>query len=340
MDALHKMRLVIVGEGCSGGYGETASKHGYRAAVEFPESVRDIMCAMHYVLPYEEGRPSNVPVTAGLGGAGMRRLKILVAEDNPTNQMVIAKLLERAGHEVMVVGDGQEALDALRSGTLDIALLDLNMPVMGGLETARRYLAEMKDKNPIPLVALTADATPESRKECEEAGVKGYMTKPFETRKVLSMLQALTSQGALPPAIHKEEPPLRESGERKIQSGIDEATIGEIESLGPTKDFVKNLVWIFIRDSEKRIREMELAAEVKNVKRFCDAAHSLKGMSGSIGALAAMDICDRLQCMRGKETMAERMVLVENLKEEIARVKKALIRRISAADPASGEGSA
>jgi two-component system sensor histidine kinase RpfC len=197
----------------------------------------------------------------------------------------------------------------------------------------------MKDKNPIPLVALTADATPESRKACEEAGVKGYMTKPFETRKVLFMLQALTSRGALPPAIQKEEPPPPES-ERKIQPGIDEATIGEIESLGPTKEFVKNLVWIFIRDSEKRIREMELAAEVKNVNRFCDAAHSLKGMSGSIGALAAMDICDRLQRMRGKETMAERMVLVENLKEEIARVKKGLIRRISAADPASGEGSA
>jgi HPt (histidine-containing phosphotransfer) domain-containing protein len=103
---------------------------------------------------------------------------------------------------------------------------------------------------------------------------------------------------------------------------------------------VKNLVWIFIRDSEKRIREMELAAEMKNVKGFCDAAHALKGMSGSIGALAAMDLCDRLQRMRGKETMAERLALVEDLKEEIARVRKALVRRISAADPASGEGSA
>jgi two-component system sensor histidine kinase RpfC len=308
--------------------------------VESPEALRDLMGAFHYVLPYDEEGYTPLPVAAGPGGPSPRRLRILVAEDNPTNQMVIAKLLERAGHEVKVVGDGQKALEGLRNEPFDIALLDLNMPQMGGLETAKRYMAEMKEKKSVPLVALTADATPESRKACENAGIKGYMTKPFETKKVLALLQTLTSKGELPPAIAGEELSGQEPVRKKIHPGIDEATIEEIEALGPTKDFVKNLVWIFIRDSEKRIREMELAVEMKNVKRFCDAAHALKGMSGSIGALAAMDICDRLQRMQGKEPMAERVALVEDLKEEIARVRKALVRRISAADPASGEGSA
>ncbi len=340
MGALENMRLVFIGDGSPGVSGEEASKHGYRGVVESPEALRDLMGAFHYVLPYDEEGYAPLPVTAGFGGPSPRRLKILVAEDNPTNQMVIAKLLERAGHEVKVVGDGQEALDGLRNEPFDIALLDLNMPHMGGLETARRYKAEMKEKNSVPLVALTADVTPESRKACEDAGIKGYMTKPFETKKVLSLLQTLTSQGGLPPAIAGDDPSRPKPAEKTIRPGIDEATIGEIEALGPTKDFVKNLVWIFIRDSEKRIREMELAAEMKNVKGLCDSAHALKGMSGSIGALAAMDLCDRLQRMRGKESMAERLALVEDLKEEIARARKALVRRISAADPASGEGSA
>jgi two-component system sensor histidine kinase RpfC len=340
MGALENMRLVFIGDGSPGVSGEEASKHGYRAVVESPEALRDLMGAFHYVLPYDEEGYTPLPVTAGLGGPSPRRLKILVAEDNPTNQMVIAKLLERADHEVKVFGDGQEALDALRNEPFDIALLDLNMPHMGGLETARRYMEEMKEKPAVPLVALTADVTLESRKACEDAGIKGYMTKPFETKKVLSLLQTLTSQGGLLPAIAGDDPSRPKPAEKKIRPGIDEATIGEIEALGPTKDFVKNLVWIFIRDSEKRIREMELAAEMKNVKGFCDAAHALKGMSGSIGALAAMDLCDRLQRMRGNEPMAERLALVEDLKEEIARVRKALVRRISAADPASGEGSA
>jgi two-component system sensor histidine kinase RpfC len=339
MGALQNMRLVLIGDGPTGASGEEASKHGYRAVVESPEALRDLIGAMHYVLPYDEDWHAPIPVAAGSDATKPRPLKILVAEDNPINQMVIAKLLERAGHKVKVVGDGQRALDALRNDPLDVALLDLNMPVMSGLETARRYMTEMKDKNPVPLVALTADATPESRKACEEAGIKAYMTKPFETKKVLFILQNLTSQGDFPQAITIEEPPLPEPVRKEIRPGLDEATIEEIEAMGPTRDFVKNLVWIFIRDSEKRIREMELAAEMKNVKRLCDAAHALKGMSGSIGALAAMDICDRLQRMRGMETMAERLVLMEELKEEIARVRKALVRRISTADPASGEGS-
>ncbi|HZW37341.1 MAG: ATP-binding protein, partial [Deltaproteobacteria bacterium] len=335
MGALQNIRLLLIGDGSPGATCEEASKHGYRAVVDSPESLRDLMGAMHYLLPYVEDWQASVPVAAGVGNAAFRRLRILVAEDNPTNQMVIAKLLERAGHEVKVVSDGQQALDALRKETLDIALLDLNMPVMGGLEAARRYLAEMKDNTPIPLVALTADATTDSRRACEKAGIKAYMTKPFETKKVLSTLQSLTSHIILPPAAAGGEP-VQETVEKKILPGLDEATLEEIEAMGPTKEFVKNLVWIFIRDSEKRIREMEVAAEMKNVKRLCDAAHALKGISGSIGALAAMDICDRLQHMQGKETMAERLVLVDELKEEIARVRKALIRRISISDSSSG----
>jgi len=339
MDALQNMRLVLVGEGCSGAYGEEASRHGYRAMVESPEIVRDVLCSMHYVLPYDEGWHPALPVMAGPGGAIPHRLKILVAEDNPTNQMVIAKLLERAGHEVKVVDNGKKALEVLRTETLDVALLDLNMPIMGGLEAAKTYLAEIKDKPPVPLVALTADATLESRKLCEEAGMRAFITKPFETRKVLTLLNSLTVQVGVPHGANIPHHSIPEPGKRETRPGLDERTIEEIESLGPTKDFVKNLVWIFIRDSEKRIREMESAAEAKNVMQFCDAAHALKGMSGSIGALAAMDICEQLQRMQGKETMEERLSLVGDLKDEIGRVRKALIRRISRSEAAFGEGT-
>ncbi|MBI5575483.1 MAG: response regulator, partial [Deltaproteobacteria bacterium] len=261
MDALQNMRLVLVGEGCDGAYGEEASRHGYRAMLESPENVRDLICAMHYVLPYDEGWHPALPVMAGAAGASPRRLKILVAEDNPTNQMVIQKLLERAGHEIKVVSDGKMALEVLRTGTVDIALLDLNMPVMGGLEAAKIYLSETKEGPPVPLVALTADATLDSRKACEEGGMKAFITKPFETRKVLALIATLTAQNGVSPGAATPPSPAGAAGEKEIRPGLDEATIEEIEAMGPTRDFVKNLVWIFIRDSEKRIREMESAAE-------------------------------------------------------------------------------
>ncbi|MCL5966224.1 MAG: response regulator, partial [Deltaproteobacteria bacterium] len=241
---------------------------------------------------------------------------------------------------VKVVADGQRALDVLRSEPLDVAMLDLNMPVMGGLDAAKQYLMETKGKNQVPIVALTADATMESRKACEEAGIKAFMTKPFETRKILSVLHALASEGAIPQPAGERRQTEAESVPKEVRRGFDEAFLEEIESVGPTKDFVKNLVWIFIRDSEKRIREMESAAGRGDVKGLCDAAHSLKGISGAIGALAVMDICDRLQRMRGGEPMPERLALLADIKEEVARVRKTLIRRISLTDPATGEGSA
>lgn len=340
MDALQNMRLMLVGDGPSEEFVEEASKHGYRITVGSPDSVRDFICALHYVLPYEDVWHVASPVAVGAPGKESRRLKILVAEDNPTNQIVARKLLERAGHDVKVVADGQTALQELRKDAFDIALLDLNMPVMGGLEAARTYRLERKDGNAIPLVALSADATMESRTACREAGIQEYLIKPFDTKRLLLVLQTLTSKDAVPRNADDGSPAGPDPADEEIPPGISEATLEELEALGPTKDFVKNLIWVFLRDSEKRIREMERSAGRGDVKNLCDAAHSLKGIAGSIGALAVMDISEKLQHMKGKETMAERVALLEDLKEEIARVRKALIRRISVADQKSGDGSA
>ncbi|MGA7104117.1 MAG: ATP-binding protein [Candidatus Deferrimicrobiaceae bacterium] len=341
MDAMENMRLMLVGDGCSGGHGEEASKHGYRATVESPDSVRDLVCALHYVLPYEDVWHVASPVAVGSAGRKPRRLKILVAEDNPTNQMVVQKLLERAGHEVKVVADGQTALEELRKDAFDLALLDLNMPIMGGLEAARLYKAERENKDSIPIVALSADATTESRMACKEAGMQDYMIKPFEAKRLLSVIQTLTSENNLPGNAQDDRSPASpDSADKDLSPKIDEATLKELEALGPTKEFVKNLIWVFLRDSEKRIREMELSAARGDVTSLCQAAHSLKGISGSIGALSVMDISEKLQHMRGKETMAERVALLEDLKEEIVRVRKALIRRINVADQKFSDGPA
>lgn len=339
MDALQNMRLMLVGEQCSGEYQEEASKHGFRATVESPDSVRALVCAMHYVLPYEDVWHIASAASAGLAGQTPRRLKILVAEDNPTNQMVAQRLLERAGYEVKVVADGKAALEELRTNVFDVALLDLNMPVMGGLEAARKYLAETTDKPAVPLVALSADATMESRAACKAAGIRDYLIKPFETKKLLAVIQGLSCMDAAPKNAEQSRLPSSDSAEKDFSAAIDEATLEELEALGPTKDFVKNLIWIFLRDSEKLIREMEMSAKRRDVGSLCNAAHSLKGISGSIGALAAMDISEKLQHMQGQETMAERLALLEDLKEEIARVRKALIRRINVADQKFGDGS-
>ena len=104
---------------------------------------------------------------------------------------MIQKLLERAGHRVRIASNGKMALGAMIAERFDVALLDLNMPVMSGIETATNYLARGVE-NPTPMIALTADAMVETRKKCEEAGMQGFLTKPFEIRKVFEALRAIT----------------------------------------------------------------------------------------------------------------------------------------------------
>src|SRR5262245_2165551 len=123
-------------------------------------------------------------------------LAVLVAEDNRTNQMVIAKILERAGHTMRLVDNGEGALDALEEGTFDIVLMDVNMPVMNGIEATKLYRFASLGAPHVPIVALTADATAEARTRCEEAGMDACLTKPIEPARLLDLIDGLVPQRA------------------------------------------------------------------------------------------------------------------------------------------------
>lgn len=339
MGALKNIRLLLVEDNrpCDPAALLEAAEHGYRAMVPSHEAVRDFLNAIHYVLPYSEGWSAS---ETGANGKTESHplLNVLVAEDNEINQVVISRLLEREGHRVKTVTDGREALEALRSEKFDVALLDLNMPVMGGLEAARLYVSA-EGKNAIPLIALTADATLKSRKECEAAGFRMYITKPFEGKRVFSAIYSVVLAGAATPVGGEGEqlalslpgsgsPPSPPQEETKPDI-LDTTFMAQIEAMGPTREFVKNIVWIFIRDSEKHIRTMEQAAKAGDVGVFRDAAHALKGMAGQIGALSVMDLARRLETMKEGRSMSERMEMIEEIKGDLAVVKRTLLRRIS-----------
>lgn len=347
MGALKNIRLLLVEDNrpCDAAVLLEGAEHGYRSMVSSCEAVWDFLNAIHYVLPYSEGWSGP---EAGAGGKDAHPLlNILVAEDNEINQVVVSRLLEREGHRVKVVPDGQRALDALRSEKFDIALLDLNMPVMGGLEAARLYISA-EGKNAIPLIALTADATVESRKVCEAAGIRVYITKPFEAKRVFSAIYSVVPAGTAAAVGREGEqlaldlpkagtpPPPREESPPGV---IDNTVMAQIETMGPTREFAKNIVWIFIRDSEKHVRTMEQAAKAGDAGAFRDAAHALKGMAGQIGALTVMDLARGLETMREGHSAPERMERIEEIKGEIGVVKRTLLRRISFGPSHVGEGS-
>ena len=111
-----------------------------------------------------------------------RRLRILVAEDNRTNQKVATRILERMGHYVDVAANGQEAIAALRAAQYDLVLMDVQMPEMDGFEATRRIRDPRTGLSQpgIPIVAMTAHAMKGDRERCLEAGMDGYVAKPIE----------------------------------------------------------------------------------------------------------------------------------------------------------------
>lgn len=128
-----------------------------------------------------------------LGEARSQKLRLLIADDNPVNCKLAAIMLSKAGHEVQIVTNGQEALDAVTEIPFDAVLMDVQMPVMGGLEATRRIRA-LPDSTVagLPIIAITANAMRGDDDDCFAAGMNGYVTKPIDRATLLATVERLT----------------------------------------------------------------------------------------------------------------------------------------------------
>ncbi len=141
--------------------------------------------------PAEPAPPATANAPARTG------LKILLAEDNPVNALLIRELLRRRGHQIREVATGGAAVAALEIEAFDLLLTDIHMPGMDGIEAARAIRAmEAKNGNPrVPIVALTADALETGKRACRDAGMDGFLTKPVDPAELEEMFQALFPSG-------------------------------------------------------------------------------------------------------------------------------------------------
>ncbi len=116
-------------------------------------------------------------------------LKILIAEDEDINAMVLSSFLQDAGHEVVRVEDGAQAVDALNQTRFDLVFMDMRMPEMNGLEATRLWRQQEPDSQHIPIIALTANATVDDRKACMEIGMDDFVTKPISPEQLLEIIR-------------------------------------------------------------------------------------------------------------------------------------------------------
>lgn len=221
--------------------------------------------------------------------------RILVAEDNPINQKVVKKILERAGHKVDIVGNGELALDRLEVKAYDLAIMDMQMPEMGGIQAIKLYRFMRPDHDTMPFVVLTANATTEARRECEEAGVSAYLTKPIDAATLLETVDRLCR-----PAADRRNEPLFSSADSSVTRDVGEpilnrSVLEDLELLDTSGDFLMDLSEGFWRDGEALLDELSEAVDNADLSLFRHIAHSFKGHAGSVGAIPLFKACHKLQ---------------------------------------------
>ena len=335
--AIHHARLILVTDGRADA--DAISRSGYSAVLPAPADRTLLFSALHLSRPdAATGDPSvgDIVEKYRQRQAGRRKLRVLVAEDNRTNQMVIAKILERAGHEVVLVSNGEQALEELKSRSFDITLMDLHMPVMGGIEAAKLYRFMNRASPRMPIVALTADATQEARADCEDAGMEACLTKPIDTRRLFDLFDELVPGSAPQSGGAADDAPGEEPAAAEPEDGevIDARVLRELSELGGSGDFVVRLVWTFLNGAREKIRDLEKAVSCGDLEGARKAAHALKGNSGQIGAFALMRACDRFSGIDATDLEKNGREYCDAVQEEFSRARTALNRRFQGREPA------
>lgn len=244
-----------------------------------------------------------------------KELNILVGEDNETNQKVIKSILEYGKHHVTLANNGEEVLDLLEKDTFDLIILDMQMPVMGGIEAAKIFRFMYPNRINIPILMLTANVTTEAINACKEAKFDAYLTKPVEPEKLLNTISSLVDVEAT-----KTNTSTSENNKLKIIDInnpeniplIDMSSLNSLYSMAKEYLFMKDLIDGYIRDANTNIEKLTISAKHGEFQNMLDLTHALDGSSRSIGAKRLSIITDKFYKLMQtqKQIMSE-----ENVKE-------------------------
>jgi signal transduction histidine kinase/HPt (histidine-containing phosphotransfer) domain-containing protein len=263
--------------------------------------------------------------------AASRRLRVLVAEDNPFNQRVISLLLERRGHEVCVVADGRQAVEAVRREPWDLVLMDLQMPEMDGIQATESIRRDEPATGwRLPIIALTAHALVEDRRVCLAAGMDGFLTKPIRNEE---LWQAMDAVRAPNPAIDRPIAP-RSAGVGDDPDVLDRAAA--LARVDGDEDFLAEMAALFRNDCLRLLEEIQLGLEADDRSRAATAAHSLKNWTSQFGARAAFEALGKLETAVRR---GERLLAVELQDAAVRHVLQLvpILERISDRSPGSSE---
>ncbi|MEN4904303.1 ATP-binding protein [Luteimonas sp. TWI1437] len=223
-------------------------------------------------------------------------LRVLVADDQSANLMVLRRLLERAGHRPLLVDDGEAVLDALERERFDAVITDLHMPGADGLDILRQTrVIEAGSGRRTPFIVLTADATAEAQENCRRAGAFAYLTKPVVIERLLETLAEIA------PGV---EAGRRTSDLRPRVDRLSTPVIDEMREMGFDEAFIRRFVSECARDARKCLVDLADASNAGRWDEVRDLCHALKGTAANLGAAEL-----EAQAARGMRMPSDRLAI-------------------------------
>ncbi|KXS38568.1 MAG: Hpt sensor hybrid histidine kinase [Halomonadaceae bacterium T82-2] len=260
--------------------------------------------------------------------AALARHRLLIVEDNPVNQALTQAMLEFLGQTADIVDNGEAALETLAATSYDLVLMDMQMPILDGLETTRRWRAR-EIGHRLPIVAMTANVMPADRERCQKAGMDDMIFKPFtraDLRELLARWLGRAPSGTPAASDEGADAGTRESAPQTQGALLDAATMQELhEALAP--EVLESLLSTYLTRLEGRLARLRAARDAEDRAAIAAEAHSLKGASSSMGCAGLARAAARLETEAGEASTEQLEAMIAELETLQAATQDRLVER-------------
>ncbi len=242
-------------------------------------------------------------------------LSLLLAEDNPVNQRLAVRILQKWGHTVSVAGNGRKALEMWEKESFDLILMDVQMPEMSGFEaTAAIREGEQEGGGHIPIIAMTAHAMDGDREKCLAAGMDHYVTKPIDQKRLFEAIESFCTKNPPPegPAMNKPDTKL----------DFDPNVV--LKRVDGDRELLREVASLFLEDTPRLLSDIRNAISCGDSKALERSAHTLKGSIANFGVRVASEAAFGLEQMGRNGDFAHTEDVLTRLEQQVALLGPAL----------------
>ena len=266
----------------------------------------------------------------------VRAMQLLIADDHAANRMMLQRLLQKAGHRVVAVEDGEAVLTALEGGGYDAAIIDLHMPGLSGLDLLRQLrVMEAGGGRRTPVLVLSADVTPESIQRCERAGARAFLSKPLSAARLLDTLAEVAATGRSPAPV----PASRDEAGPTPEGALDGRVLDELAQLGMGEGFEREFVTQCLADADASIDAIERAAGAGEWEALREHAHALKGVASNVGLVRVASLSGEVMRLAEWQLAREWRQHAGTLRDRMRQARAALAARARASNRAGDGGT-